>query len=59
MLPLRCSLPTTQTVVTGVAEATVKGAYRDLYPELYRLVPKVYADQAAINMLPPPITRDG
>ncbi|GAX80482.1 hypothetical protein CEUSTIGMA_g7920.t1 [Chlamydomonas eustigma] len=45
-------------VVTGVAEATIRGAYRDLYPELHRLVPKYHAKEEAIRKLPTPNARD-
>jgi transcription initiation factor TFIIB len=46
-------------LVTGVAEQTIKGTYRDLYPELVRLVPKYYADEAAIQQLPDPESNAG
>lgn len=42
------------SIVMQVGEATIKAAYRDLYPELSRLVPKYHASPEAILALPPP-----
>lgn len=39
-------------VVTQVAEATINGVYRDMYPDLIRLVPKFHANEEAIRALP-------
>jgi hypothetical protein len=45
--------------VSGMAEVTIKGAYRDIYPELARLLPKGFTTEEAIRALPPPVLRDG
>jgi len=45
-------------LVSGMAEATIKLAYRDLYPEAHRLVPRTYATPEQIKTLPLPMSRE-
>ena len=41
--------------VTGVAEQTIRGVYRDLYPYIHEIIPDWYMDARTVTMkLPPP-----
>lgn len=44
--------------VTGVAEVTIRAAYRDLYPEIANLLPKGLAVEEDIKTLPAPRNTD-
>ena len=41
-------------MVTGVAEVTIRAAYRDMHPELPTLLPKGFDSEEHLKSLPQP-----
>ena len=51
---LTCCLNAAISIVTGVAEGTIKGSYKDLYPYITKIIPNWYAKEEDLKSLSGP-----